>query len=160
MERSEFNHAWLKNRFLVALGKAQNVLVGVVEDDSIYDDIEALVVEWKERKIDAEKILRDYRNQVSPKNLFDQFPLVNLEPELREWLGTIAELRWEQTEQSHIKLTEAIKVLSAFEVSLERFSVIIPDIRSGAVLKSAAEPKLIELRTSAKNLADAFSRLA
>lgn len=159
MARSEFNHSWLKNRFIVALGRAHNVLTDLVEDDSIFDDLSEIFSEWQERKVDAQQILEDYRAEASPRSHLNRFPLSNLDPELREWLGLLIELRWEQTEHSYIKLADARQALHDFDELLIAFSTMLPQLGYSVEERKTAASCIVELRNTAKHLADTFGKL-
>lgn len=58
--RSDFNHAWLKNRFIPALAKARQVNRGAVKDPTTWIDLSFTLREWSARRVDVTAILYTY----------------------------------------------------------------------------------------------------
>jgi hypothetical protein len=157
--RAEFNHAWLKNRVLIALCKAQNVLAGTVEDEAIWEDLEGLMKEWEERRGEAERILAEFPQAASPVRELDQALLSNLDPEIKGWLGQVVEQRWSKVEHTESRASRAANALRAFDHEVQTFSSIVAAVRDGQEA-TGAKARLTIFQAATKELAEALSELA
>jgi hypothetical protein len=155
--RSDFNHGWLKNRLIVALSKAQNVLSGAVEDEFIWEDLLCLLAEWGERRLDAERILLEYRARVSPKGFVYVKPLSGLDSATRDWLAQLIESRWEEREEPGKRLAKAEEALRVFD---EKAAITFRTLSESREGNRSDFSEIVEIfRVAARKLADAFSQL-
>lgn len=58
--RSSFSHAWLKNRFIVALDRLAQVLDGLVEDGCALSDLRERMEEWPGRLHQGRVLLEEH----------------------------------------------------------------------------------------------------
>lgn len=93
--RSEFNHDWLKNRYLPALGKWLNLLDERIEDP-IFEAtfIDEVLPQWKERGTAAKELVRDFESYMSPRNLLNCPPLKRYSRIQERWLGQVVHELW------------------------------------------------------------------
>jgi hypothetical protein len=85
--RSDFNHDWLKNRFIPALAKWLNLLDDQLEDPDFEHSFVACVLpQWEQHRDEALALPRDFESQMSPRTL--------LGPRSEGWLGTLVHLLW------------------------------------------------------------------
>jgi len=74
--RTRFNHDWLKNQYIPALGRLQNLMNGQIEDfDSEAVFMEQILSEWRAHREEALSLPRDFEEGMSPRRLFDCPPL-------------------------------------------------------------------------------------
>lgn len=93
--RSEFNHDWLKNEFIIALGKWINILDGKVEDKEFeHTFILFTLSSWESHKEEAVALPRDFENAMSPRKLFESPPLSSCDLETKVWLGALIHELW------------------------------------------------------------------
>ncbi len=156
--KSDFNHAWLKNRFIVSLSKARKVLEGAVKDDEIGDDLEALFAEWPLRKAEAQKLLDDHLQAASPREQVTKILGTNLDSELTDWLAELAHRRWAEAVKPDVRVTKAKEALASLDAQVQLF------VKSTAHVKLAnagdkAFLYLIELQSAAVSVGMAFSAL-
>ena len=156
--RSDFNHAWLKNRFIVSLSKAQKVLEGAVQDDAIWDDVSGLLAEWPARKAEALRVLEDYPEAVSPRKNVESDVGVNIDTETTNWLAELAHQRWSVAEQPEECLSKAREAMAALDAQIEVVNQLLPDARRKESLDKLAKA-LVELQIAASCLGGAFSAL-
>ena len=68
--RSEFNHDWLKNRFIPALAKWLNLLDDRIEDLSFeHTFVETVLPQWEDHREEALALPRDFEQEMSPRTL-------------------------------------------------------------------------------------------
>lgn len=156
--KSDFNHAWLKNRLTVSLSKARKVLEGEVQDDAIWDDMPKLLGEWPARKADALRVLEAYPEAVSPRRDVEGGIRDKIDSETSTWLGEIAYLRWSAAEQPEVRLSETRKALTALDTQIEIVTLLLPDARREESLENLTKA-LVELQSAASSLGKAFSAL-
>ena len=93
--RSAFNHDWLKNSYIVALGSFLNLLDNKIEDaDLEHSFIPSILPQWEFHRAEAFALPRDFERQMSPQNLFDRIPLSRCDENAKEWLGNLIHAVW------------------------------------------------------------------
>jgi hypothetical protein len=93
--RSEFNHDWLKNRYMPALAKFLNLLDDKVEDEDFERAfVSSIFPEWEAHQEEVMCILRDFESEMSPKTLFCQPPLSKCDEQTKQWLGDLVHSLW------------------------------------------------------------------
>ena len=93
--RSEFNHDWLQNHYLLLLGEFNSFLSDPYPDESCLQEfLTNHFQEWEEKDQDATWLIESFETEMSPRTLFRYPPLSNCEPEDRLWLGAIVHTLW------------------------------------------------------------------
>lgn len=93
--RSSFNHNWLQNKYIPALGKWQNLLSGKVKDSQTGADFSSVILsEWESHCNEARKLVDDYTAEMSPVQLFDCEPLIRCGERLKCWLRPVIHELW------------------------------------------------------------------
>ena len=157
--RSNFNHTWLKNRLLIAIRKAQNVLLGKVEDESIWEDLYDLLMEWQERHSDAQMIFTYFSTEASPAIMLNQSCFSSLDNDLREWLRQLVDQRWKEIVRYDAKLFRAKTALSVFDREVQILSDAFLAFRKGQGQECHASC-LATFEKAAQELAQAFSDIS
>jgi hypothetical protein len=89
------NHDWLQNRFLVALGKWENVCSGQVEDEDFERSFVArALAEWPARCSELKKLIERFETEMSPIQVLTGPPLSSCDPETRAWLSGVIDRLW------------------------------------------------------------------
>lgn len=156
--RAEFNHAWLKNRVLITLGRAKNVLAGTVEDESIWEDLARLLREWQDRRGDAERILAEFPVAASPARELQKPSFSGLDADIKEWLGQLVEQRWKEVEHADSKASRAATALREFDREANNLASVVGGVSCGR--GTATEACLTSFQAATKELAEALSALA
>jgi hypothetical protein len=92
--RNRFNHDWLKNRFLLALGKLINVLDDRIEDDEFLASfVGGGIKVWEAEYPEVLALIECFSAKMSPKVLFDRPPM-SLWPKEKTWLPTVVDVMW------------------------------------------------------------------
>jgi hypothetical protein len=149
----------LKNRVLIALCKAQNVLAGAVEDDAIWEDLDGLMKEWEERRGDAGRILAEFPKAASPAGQINQALFATLDPDLKAWLDQVVERRWNKVRGVDSRVSRVAAALSTFDREVQAFASIISAVRAGRN-REDADACVATFQAATKELAEALSELA
>lgn len=158
LARSEFNHAWLKNRLILALNRAMRGLQGRIQDETIWGDLSALLADWPSRRADALRLLEKYSTSESPPKELVRRVLPEAPPEIGRWLAMVVELRGGMAEARRAKVLTARQALDELDTEVQRFSALAVGCAAGGAPPSATEV-VRDLRAAADRLAHAFSRL-
>jgi hypothetical protein len=93
--RGRFNHDWLKNQYIQALGKWINVLRGDVDDPGFDETFMTSVFpQWVTQRVELSSLLEDFELTMSPAKLFESRPLASCDPEMRAWLPAVIHQLW------------------------------------------------------------------
>ena len=93
-QRNRFNHDWLKNKFLLELGKLINIIDERIEDnDFAYSFIVVSLHAWERESSDLFVLIGEFQTKMTPKVLFEQLPLSRL-PSQQTWLPLVVDAMW------------------------------------------------------------------
>lgn len=93
--RSRFNHDWLKNRFLPALGKYMNIQRELVEDPGFeLDFVRQIMPQWPPRSQEAQGLLGTFATEMSPRIVLSEPVFRYLDEPTRQWLGPLIDELW------------------------------------------------------------------
>ena len=110
--RSNFNHGWLKNRFIVALHRASRVLSGAVEDHSGLESLRSLLAEWPERSREVWLLLQQYGSSSTTDTRI-------IASDAEQYVRAVAQSSWEATENPSVKQARAEAALREMDVTVE-----------------------------------------
>lgn len=156
--RSDFNHAWLKNRLIVSLGRARRVLDGKVEDDAVWEDLSALLADWPSRRVEALEVLGAYPHATSPQRVVETSSLSRLDAETVGWLSEVAQRRWLETEAPAEKLSRARLALQAVDEGVRTLAVSVTDTNRPESMGKLSED-VEALQAASLKLGEVFSSL-
>jgi hypothetical protein len=95
VRRREFNHDWLKNRFIVALNSWLRLLDGAIEDSILENSFLAEVLpQWEARRSEASDLIREFEKEMSPRTLLAEPPLSRCDGQTKQWLGELIHGLW------------------------------------------------------------------
>jgi len=91
----EFNHDWLKNQYLTALGSWLNLLDGRISDSALERSfVSEILPQWEGARVQAESLACDFEINMSPRTLLNTPPLSRLDDPTKEWLGETIHQLW------------------------------------------------------------------
>jgi len=155
-QRSEFNHDWLKNRYLPALAKWVNILDDRVEDLEFEREFPKTgLYQWLEYTPHVYLLADQFESEMSPRILVDQDPLSGLPVATRKWLGPLVHNLWLTRYPVQQWVADAIAATDAANAA---FEVLVNSI---AASQSATLEELRPLRhafTTFQGLCQALAR--
>lgn len=125
--RCEFNHDWIKNKYLQALFDWRSLLNDEQEDVELEKTfVSDVLPQWESHEKEALNLPKDFEIEMSPKVLFKEPPLSRFDEDTKNWLGELIHELWlvrcsvksliadaenkaENTKQAYKKLQEALK---------------------------------------------------
>ena len=159
--RIEFNHDWLKNRFLPAIAKSINLLDGELEDLEFEQKFVARdLAEWELSRSQILSLTADFEIQMSPRTLFEQVPLSCCDDDTREWLGQLVHDFWLSRYPVRQWIEHATECTRAADKTYNRLHLELdqcPDTRSATALRPL-RPLFAEFWQACMNLAKAIER--
>jgi hypothetical protein len=159
--RASLNHDWLRNRFILGIGRVAKVVEGKVLD-AVLDRhwTLALLDEWHERRAECGWLCDHIEEGMSPANLFAQPPLSGLDAASAEWLRSLSvalwKARWQIDERIARVRAAATALDGAIRAMRDALVALADDVlpRDAAVLLAAHQ-----VRASAFALSEALERL-
>lgn len=93
--RSQFNHDWLKNHYLQALGAWLNLLDGNLENAEFERAFVAQILpQWQPASREARALVQDFAREMSPRQWFSVAPLAGCDEATRQWLEPLVDKWW------------------------------------------------------------------
>jgi len=137
--RGHFNHDWLKNQFLLALGNFINLLDDLIENEELESSFVAVVLpQWEEHRHEVIYLLADFEREMSPRTLFQTSPLARCDQDTQQWLGDIVHTLWlvkhpiqNCLQEASTRLCEADEAYECLQTELKRCS----NTRSASALR-------------------------
>jgi len=119
-DRGQINHNWLQNGVLVGLHHALNIATGMVRSQNARGALSEDVKRWQERQNELPGLLDRFENEMSPKVLFDRFPLCRCSAETKGWLIPLTHELWLRREKVQEKVGVAKEAYAAAERTYEK----------------------------------------
>ncbi len=159
--RGEFNHDWMKNRYLPALGKLQNLLDDFIEDDDFLEFFfEDIFPEWEFYSAEGRVLIERFEIEMSPRSLIDYEPFTILNNETRAWLSELVHHLWLMRYPVRRWIEDAFRCISDVDDAYEKIIKLLkecPDIHTIAALKPT-RTMFEEYRNVCMRLAKAFEK--
>lgn len=93
--RSEFNHDWLKNRYLNNLdGFIANLEMKKPDEPRLMIFLQEYWIQWKTHQVEAGELIASFETEMSPAVLFETGILKRMDPESQEWLKPLTHHLW------------------------------------------------------------------
>jgi hypothetical protein len=93
--RNEFNHDWLKNRFIVPLNKWLALLEGEIEDAAFDRQFtKTMLQEWESHRETAADLAREFESAMSPSQIVATWPVSSGPDSSYEWLKNLSHHLW------------------------------------------------------------------
>lgn len=154
-DRSFASHDWLQNRFLVVLGKWENVCDGQVEDE----EFERTVVEreltvWADRRSQLAQLIERFEGEMSPVQVLNDPPLSACDTDTKEWLGELIHEAWLEQVAVPALVKTATDALAGADAAFES----LQDLRGDGLRGEELGDGVHAFRKSCEQLARAISR--
>ncbi len=157
--RGSFNHDWLKNVYLTALGKWVNILDDVVEDGAFeVMFMLGLFEEWSTRRHDVRALLEDFESEMSPRRLLSQPPLDRCDAVTKEWLGSVVHGLWLSRVGVRELVSTARARLDAADAIFEEIHRTMPKGKCAAADLRPLRDRFVAFAGACAELAEAISR--
>lgn len=138
--REVFNHHWLKNDLMMALISWSKLLEGIDEDpETEREFIEKYVRTWPTKHNEAASLIQDFAIEMSPKTLFETYPLSNCDEDTKSWLREVVHQLWLNRFSVNKLVTDANASLNAVSRAYER---LVAALQSCEDLTKAREMRL------------------
>jgi hypothetical protein len=119
--RSEFNHDWLKNKFLRHLSACIRRLESPNPDEArLAEFFNEDLLEWESRRADAERLLKAFEHEMSPRKLLTVPPLSRFDDNTKRWLGDLVHGLWLARYSVRSWLQNANRALAGADGSYKR----------------------------------------
>lgn len=159
--RVDLNHDWLKNKYLPALGKFQNLLHNYIEDEAYRDDfMSEILPEWEFHRVEARDLVKTFKLEMSPRVLIDDEPFSRLDDDVGIWLKELVHNLWLTRYPVTQWMEEAFRCINDVDEAYEKVIKVIkecPDIHSVIPLKPLRS-LLEEYSNFCRKLAKAFEK--
>lgn len=133
--RREFNHDWLKNRFIVALNSWLRLLDGAIEDSILEKSfLSDVLPQWEVRRNEVNELIRDFEKEMSPRQLFSEPPLSRCDGQTKRWLGELIHGLWLVRVSAKELTTTAESAVAAADTAYAELSRVVRTRPKCAVL--------------------------
>jgi hypothetical protein len=113
--RSDFNHAWLKNRMLYALFRVRQVLLGRVSDPDVWNFLRTVLDEWSDRMMEGRAVLEEYESWSCVTPTSAPGPFAHPDSASHIFLREVVHRRWLAAENPHEKVLGARNHMDALD---------------------------------------------
>lgn len=159
--RCRFNHDWLKNQYIQALGRWSRLLADETEDPDFERRFVAEVLpEWSDQERVVRALLADFEMTMSPRALFDRPPLKRCDAQTREWLPRLVHGLWLNRYPVRDWLGTAQACVAATDNAYATLSARLRDCRdtrSADAIRPFA-PEFLRFEQACRNLASAIEK--
>jgi hypothetical protein len=159
--RSDFNHDWLKNRYLPALAKWNNVLDERVEDPAFEAKfLTELLPQWEQHRVSSIDLIETFEREMSPSVLFNQSPLQECSTTPQGWLSNLVHVLWLRRYPIQIWTSTAGKCVSEIDETYRILEETIAAVDSEftASRMRPHQPLFKEFRQRCQSLARAIEQ--
>lgn len=147
--RSEFNHDWLKNRYLNNIdGFIANLQMKKPNGPRLMEFLEEDWTQWENKQKEAKLLLDTFEKDMSPAILFESGILQSINSETMEWLKPLTHYLWVERYciKTKIKKCEEwlLKVIAQYDKinkmlvekrhNIERIKSMLPEYNSFRVI--------------------------
>lgn len=135
LDQVDFNHNWLKSRYLPALYRFLNLLRDEIEDPEFGTlFLTTHFRAWEHARGLVAELCHSFEREMSPRRLFDSPPLGHLDAETRSWLGDLLHHAWLTCFSVHDWVREGTSCTAAVEACYQTILPLLPPPASPVVL--------------------------
>lgn len=157
--RIEFNHNWLKNRYLPGLHRFLNFLRDEIEDPEFGTDfLTTHFRAWEQSRDQVAELCNSFEYEMSPRRLLDIAPLVYVDPETRSWLGDILHHAWLTRYSVHDWVRDGTSCTAAVDACYRTILPLLPESGSSVAKLRSLTPRFEQLGHLCEQLARAIER--
>lgn len=93
--RSELNHDWLKNRFIVPLNSGVSLAIGEIEDERLAEHLlNEVVPRWLELSAALGRLIETFEGSMSPQQVITRNPFLRFDQLATVWIGELVHQLW------------------------------------------------------------------
>jgi hypothetical protein len=158
--RNRFNHDWLKNKFLLSLGKLINILDDRIEDDAFLEFfIRTGLSVWEQEFVEAGSLIDSFSKNMSPRVLFDRGPMSRW-PREKNWFPTMVDTLW----RKRCGVDELVVMVQASAISANDSYLILKskldaeEIAMSIEVFKGLRPQIVQFRDDCRALAKAIEK--
>jgi hypothetical protein len=137
--RSDFNHDWMKNKYIQALGDWHRLLNDEQEDEDLEKKfVSDVLPQWESHSAEAFALPRNFKTEMSPRVLFKKAPLSRCDEDTKKWLGEVIHNLWLVRYAVRQRINDTTTKASSANLSylrLQKALKMCPDTRSAASLR-------------------------
>lgn len=159
--RAVLNHDWLRNRFILGIGRVARVIEGEVIDVTLdRRRTLALLDEWPERHAECMWLCDHVEQYMGPEDLFHRPPLSGLDPASSAWLRPLSVLLWKVRWRIDRRIACVRAYAAALDSSANGTRAALEALDSDALRRDGAVlTRVKQLRASALALSEALEHL-
>jgi hypothetical protein len=158
--RGSFNHQWLANNYLNQLGYWVSAMNAEGDDPTFVEDfVNDTLNQWNHRSIEAQWVVDNMVDALSPIRLFDAEPLSRIPQEIREPVAKACHLLWLQ--RTEVPRERAINAKNQVDLKYARLVACLSKRSRPLTQKSAKKcfPLAVEFEAACEELKKAFEEL-
>lgn len=128
LRRSEFNHDWLKNRYLNNLdGFIANLEMKKPDETRLIIFLEEDWNQWENHEEKARRLIGSVETEMSPAVLFDTGILKRMDPESQEWMKPLTHHIWLNRYDIKNKIYNCEKWLLKVAAQYDKINMMLKD---------------------------------
>lgn len=161
VRRSEFNHDWLKNKYLNSLSAfiKRCLKAKIVYPERLTEFVSLDMPQWAERLPQLKELVASFQSEMSPRTLFCQPPLNVVDDHTKQWLGRLAHGLWLSRCDIQTRTQRLLEAIDRVDRSYESLSNDVSD--DGARVEALMQhlTGFCEFRDALVQLSEAISDL-
>lgn len=127
--RSEFNHDWLKNRYLNNLdGFIANLEMKKPDESRLMIFLQEYWNQWKTHREEAGQLIDSVETEMSPTVLFETGILKGMNPEACEWLKSLTHYLWLNRHDIKNKISNCQEWLLKVDAQYDKINSMLNEI--------------------------------
>lgn len=127
--RSEFNHDWLKNRYLNNLdGFIANLEMKKPDEARLVIFLQEYWTQWETHREEAGQLIASVETEMSPAVLFETGLLKDVDPEIREWVKPLTHHLWLNRHDIRNKISNCEEWLLKVNAQYDKMNSMLNEI--------------------------------
>jgi hypothetical protein len=142
--RAEFNHDFMKNRFLPALARWLNLLDDQLHDPHLEETfLISVLPAWECARRQAVGLVKELEVEMSPARYFDEIPLSRCNVTSKAWLADLVHELWLAKWGVRQRVEETLRAIAAAEEAYQ--GILRANGEGGATKELRAQRPIFEL---------------
>jgi chromosome segregation ATPase len=126
--RSEFNHDWLKNRYLNNLdGFIANLEMKKTDEIRLTIFLEEDWNQWKTHKEEARQLIDSVEAEMSPALLFETEIMKRMDPEIQKWMKPLTHYLWLERHDIKNKISDCEELLLKVNAQYDKINRMLDE---------------------------------
>jgi len=158
--RSRFNHDWLKNRYLQALGRWLNIADELIEHEGTGGEFrDGVLREWEVHRRDLCTLIATFEKEMSPVRLFDESPLSQCDDQTKAWLPGVISTLWSQRYSIQERIQRIERAATSADAAYGQLQSLLSGSSTPVVALRANRAELAAFTCACEAVAAALSSL-